>query len=303
MDERLKKFVQLVDAGSFVKAARDMHISQPALSVSIAKLERELHTPLLVHGIRPLTPTPAGRLAYAAGKEIIVKTANLKTMLAELAQRDVTVSVGMIDSVASALFTSPESVDELERNASVSLVVDNSRNLLGAVERGELDLVFVTGQRHYSANLELVHEATEPLVAVCHTALQAESGRGTRRAMPHRFISYDQASTSHGLIMQELQRQGMTLEPSFYSTSPEVMLRLVLLQKGAAVLPYLLAREQLRTGELALVGRPPLRIDRPIHAVRRRDTVLASPLAHMVSQIASLLGDIYAESSELIRAS
>ena len=48
MDERLKKFVQLVDSGSYTQASRQLHISQPALSVAIGKLERELHASLLV---------------------------------------------------------------------------------------------------------------------------------------------------------------------------------------------------------------------------------------------------------------
>src|SRR6185369_16402199 len=99
MEERLQKFVSLVDAGSFVRAVRELHISQPALSVAIAKLERELKSPLLVRGVRPLAVTPAGELAYAAGRDITLQASNLRILLAELAERRVNISVGMIDSV------------------------------------------------------------------------------------------------------------------------------------------------------------------------------------------------------------
>lgn len=287
--------VQLVDAGSFTKAARDLHVSQPALSVSIAKLERELHAPLLVRGARPLTLTPAGELAYAAGKEIIVKTSNLRVLLAELAQQEIAVAIGMIDSVAAALFVSAESADELERQASVSLVVDNSRNLVGAVEKGSLDLAFVVGRRQYGPLLEITHQAVEPMVVVCHAAQRPETNRALRAGTLSRFISYDQASNTHRLIADVLQSRGIVPTPTFYSTSPELMLRLVLLQKGVAALPYALVRDHLAVGELVLVGKPTLLIERPINAIKRRDTVLPTPLAHITRQVGVLLDGIHAD--------
>jgi DNA-binding transcriptional LysR family regulator len=289
MEDRLQKFVRLIDAGGFTRASRELHISQPALSVAVAKLERELHALLLVHGVRPLTLTPAGRLAYAAGQELQIKTANLKMQLAELANQKVAVSVGMIDSVAGLLFATPDSVDELEHSASVSLVVDNSRNLLQAVEKGELDMAFVTGQRQYAAALEVLQTAVEPLVVVCHPALQREFKKAIKTGVLPRFIGYDQASATHRLVADTLREQHITAEPTFYSTSPEVMLRMVLLQKGAAALPWLLVREQIQDGGLTLVGQR-LLVQRPIAAVIRRGAVPAAPLVRTMEQIGVLLG-------------
>ncbi|HSX16141.1 MAG TPA: LysR family transcriptional regulator [Candidatus Saccharimonadales bacterium] len=298
MDERLKKFVQLVDSGSYTQASRQLHISQPALSVAIGKLERELHASLLVHGVRPLTLTPAGRLVYNAGKELLVRANNLRVVLAELEHRELAISVGMNDSVAGAFFGSAESVEELERQASVSLVVDNSRNLLRSVETGTLDLAFVVGQRNYDAALEVIRRATEPLVVVCHAGQRTESAQAVRAGRLPRFISYDRASNSHRWITESLSLRGIVPEATFYSTSPEVMLRLVLLQKGVAVLPWLLVRDYVAAGELVLVGHPlPLFIGRPIHAVKRRDSVLAGPLLRTTQHVATLLASLYADAS------
>ena len=57
MEDRIRKFAHLIDAGSFTKAARDLHISQPALSMAVQKLERELHAPLYIRASQPVTPT------------------------------------------------------------------------------------------------------------------------------------------------------------------------------------------------------------------------------------------------------
>ncbi len=298
MEDRLRKFVRLIDAGSFTKASQELHLSQPALSVAIAKLERELHTPLLVHGVRPLALTTAGKLAYAAGKELQVKTSNLKTQLAELAQQKVVVSVGMIDSVASVLFTSSKSVDELEHSAAVSLVVDNSRNLLQAVEKNALDLAFVTGQHQYASSLEVLRSTFESMVVVCHPALRTELNRAIEAGTLPRFISYDQASATRRLVAEALEQRGVTAEPTFYSTSPEVMLRMALLQKGVVALPYLPVRDYLLDGSLVAVGEPPLIVSRPVAAVKRRDMLLAAPLMRTVDQVARLLTNLGSELSE-----
>jgi DNA-binding transcriptional LysR family regulator len=301
MEERLKKFVRLVDAGGFTRAARDLHISQPALSVSIAKLERELRTPLLVHGVRPLALTAAGRLAYATGKELQVQTGNLRLQLAELSDQQLEVSLGMIDSVAGLLLTSAAGVEALERQATVSLVVDNSRNLLRAVEKAELDLVFVVERPQFSELLEVVERVVEPLVVVGVPEQTQAASEGLRAGhLPH-FISYDQASTTHQLVAAALQKRGVAPEPAFYSTSPEVMLRLVLLGKGVAALPYLLVRDLLVSGELAVIGASePLLVQRPVVAVKRRDVLLAAPLLRTTRLVARLFETLRAD--ELLKS-
>ena len=284
MEDRLRKLVTLVDAGSFTVAARKLHLSQPALSVAIAKLERELKSPLIVHGVRPITLTPAGTLAYRAGRDIVTQNANLKTRLAELANQSLNVSIGMIDSVASTLLTSPTSVDSLERQAVVTLAVDNSRNLLQGVNSGQLDAAFVVEQRAYDSALQVLATANEPLIVVGSPKLPHDQAGSFKR-----FISYDRASTTHGMIMKALAAAQYRPEAVFYSTSPEIMVQLVLQGRGVAALPYLLVRKHLEMGDLIRVGSTPLRILRPIQAVKRRGTVLATPLAHAVAEVSDLL--------------
>lgn len=54
------KYVEAVcQNGSFSKAARTLYISQPALSIAISKLEKELGTPLFDRSTSPVRPTDA----------------------------------------------------------------------------------------------------------------------------------------------------------------------------------------------------------------------------------------------------
>lgn len=59
--DQLAAFAAVVRAGSFTRAARELHLTQPALSRRIAGLEERLGTAVIVRGPRQLTLTDAGR--------------------------------------------------------------------------------------------------------------------------------------------------------------------------------------------------------------------------------------------------
>jgi DNA-binding transcriptional LysR family regulator len=62
--DQLAAFAAVVEAGSFTRAARAIHLSQPALSRRIAGLEDQLAVTLLVRG-------PAGPVLTDAGKRVL----------------------------------------------------------------------------------------------------------------------------------------------------------------------------------------------------------------------------------------
>ena len=295
MEERLKKFASLVDSGTFTAGARDLHVSQPALSAAIAKLEKELGARLLVRGVRQLTLTPAGRLAYDTAKSIAASTDNLDVRLRELAHIELELKIGMIDSVAATVFAHPETFTALEERARISVVVDNSRALLQTVERGALDIALVVADRQPHGLLRLQPLADEPLVLVTQAAHASELAKQLANGRLPGFISYDRASTTCRLITDALGLQNVVPESVFFSTSPEVMLRLVCLGRGVAVLPYLLVRSRVARGELTVMS--DVFIPRPIALAQRRDKILPAQLRQLTLALRRELQALQQEAS------
>jgi DNA-binding transcriptional LysR family regulator len=294
MEDRLQKFAHLVDAGSFTKAARDLHISQPALSMSMQKLERELHVSLYIRGTQPLAITPAGRQAYKSAKELDASLRTLRVALSEIAEREITLSIGMIDSVADIMLANKRTVKTLESQAKVSLVINNSRYLLNALARGDIDVAIVAEQsKPFEASLHAENIGAEPLVVVVHAAMASKLAQEYANGLIGSFISYDQPSHTHAMIEQFFALQGIYISPQFYSSSPDVIHHLVAAQKGAAALPYRKVRKQLQTQQLEPIARSNAVIPRRITVVTRRNYqaphLLQSTLESLRIDLAKLL--------------
>jgi len=68
---QLRYFAAVVEAGSLTAAAVQLRMSQPPLSVAIAKLEADVGVPLLVRTPRGVEPTSAGRYLLDASSRIL----------------------------------------------------------------------------------------------------------------------------------------------------------------------------------------------------------------------------------------
>ncbi len=74
----LKCFVEVVKNGSFSKAAQNLFRTQPAISLQIKKLEKELKTELLNRYKKEIVLTEAGSSLYKGAKELLDSIENLK---------------------------------------------------------------------------------------------------------------------------------------------------------------------------------------------------------------------------------
>jgi DNA-binding transcriptional LysR family regulator len=67
----LRYFASVVEAGSLTAAAARLHVSQPSLSVAMARLETEVGVRLLTRTARGVEPTSAGRYLLDAATRVL----------------------------------------------------------------------------------------------------------------------------------------------------------------------------------------------------------------------------------------
>lgn len=285
MDDRLRKFIVIVEQGSFTKAALKLHISQPALTTSIKNLENELKTTLIERKPRSLNLTPAGELVYQAAKRLSVEQNNLAHNLDELKKAPKPLRIGLIDSIGSQLFNnSYELIDN-----PISVVVNNSQYLISEVFNNRIDIAYVIEQQTYPYGVKATLLGEEPMILVCNQSLREQTQKAlTNKRIPG-FISYNQASTTYQIIQSRLLSLGLKIETTMSSTSPELIKQLVVMGKGVAVLPYSMVSNELGNTLLNELVVNKLDLKRPIVSVSIDGAKIPSALENFDQYIKQLL--------------
>jgi|SRR5690625_3377144 len=101
MDHRtLLYFTTLIDQGSFTKAAKTLHISQPSLSSAIKKLESNVGLSLIERSTRKSTLTTEGEIFYSEAKKLLNHFNYVNKEMIRLKQDGpLELQIGLIESV------------------------------------------------------------------------------------------------------------------------------------------------------------------------------------------------------------
>lgn len=261
MDHRYKKFLTLVEQGSFSSAAKTLRISQPAITISIASLEHSLGKKLIIRRKKIVELTPEGEIVYNAAKKINTEIINMNIKLTKNISNNIT-QVGLIDSIAHLLYSSPNKNSILD---NIEVMVDNSIRIINELISGKIDFGLITGQPS-SLNEEISVQKlhNEPFVFV--TAPEKVPKNAATEI--NNWLAYNQASTSYKHFLKQFKKQGIVVKPSFYSTSMELLKEMAITGNGTALLPLHFVKNDIDKGSLGIVKTKPL--FRPIWIISRK---------------------------------
>ncbi len=155
--EVLREFLQICDAGSYVRAAEALGVSQSALTKRITRLERQLGARLLERGVFGAHPTAAGRAVMDTARRMCAERRVLELELGALQGGRVgEVRLGVGVSVSGRIL--PLACRELYgRHPGVSVVVEEAMypKLVSRLLRGELDLLVTAPHAEFELDPEL----------------------------------------------------------------------------------------------------------------------------------------------------
>lgn len=270
----MKTFCDVVDTGSFSRAAEVNGISQSAVSQQVASLERDLATRLLSRDGGFATPTDAGEAFYRAAREVLQRWDQMiaEVRSAEDAVRG-TLRVGTIYSVGFYLLD-PYVRKFLRAHPEVNLDVEYTRwnRITAAVLHGEMDLGFVAFPEK-RPSIEAIPFATEEMVMVC-----APSHRlaGRKQVAPaelrgERMVGFEANVPTRRHIDRVLRRFRVPVDVRMEFDNTETLKRAVEVGAGLSILPAGTVAREVAAGHLcsARFTDPPKWV-RKIGIIRRR---------------------------------
>ncbi|MBP3730253.1 MAG: LysR family transcriptional regulator [Mailhella sp.] len=143
----LQQFLLVAKHESLSRAAEEMHLSQPALSRSMRRLEEELGTKLFFHKKNRIFLSDTGRLAASHAKKILRSIDGMKRQINLLNRQKNTISIG---SCAPAPLWDLEPLLKKafpEKTIETSICADVPE-LLSALKNGSCQLIILTEPLH-----------------------------------------------------------------------------------------------------------------------------------------------------------
>ena len=148
----LKYFLAVARAGNLTRAAETLHISQPALSMRLAELERELGHPLFVRGARGMTLTEKGALLMRRAEDLVELAERIES---EIRADDVkglsgTIAIGAGETVAfTPVADAIKSLCAENPNLHIDITSGNGEDIQARIQSGTIDLGLFVGPGRY----------------------------------------------------------------------------------------------------------------------------------------------------------
>ncbi|ABF12010.1 DNA-binding transcriptional LysR family regulator [Cupriavidus metallidurans] len=245
---RIRHFVVLAETLNFRRAAERLHIAQPALTVSIQKLEAELDTTLFLRDARGVALTASGRVALLEAKRILFHAGQFSERVhAAASGLGGTLRVGFVGSTTYQVL--PRLVSRFrEEYPGIELVLKEatSTSILRSLEEEVLDVGLIRTPLMSRGTATLISLQEDRFVAALprRNPLAAKQPLTLADLAQERFVMYAQTEASglHAAAMAACQTAGFLPRITQEATQIQTVLALVESGLGVALVPSIMRR-------------------------------------------------------------
>ncbi|WP_158883578.1 LysR family transcriptional regulator [Amycolatopsis anabasis] len=261
--QQLRYFLAVARTRHFTRAAAEMTVAQPSLSTQIRALETEFGTPLFTRVRGNIALTEAGEALLPIATRILADVDAAGLEVAELrGLRRGRVRLGATPSLCVSVLA--EVLSRFHHDyPGVRLIVEEggSRDLTGALVRGDLDLALITGAVPADPVLTTTPILREDLVlaaAVTRTGLPANRIRLTSlRELP--IVMFRRGYDLRETTLDACREAGFEPKLVVEGGEMDAVLRFVEADLGVAIVPSMVLAGHPRLRGIALAAPKPHR--------------------------------------------
>ncbi len=287
---QLRHFVTIAETMSFTKAAELAHISQPALSYQMKRLEAELAVKLFIRRGRSIALTPEGEIFLPMSQSLLSRANEAVRMVRDHSGVETgEVNVALLPSVATYL--APEmlaSFHQVFPRVRVNVIENGDLILQQLVSAGTADFAIVgeTGAFH---TLEAIPLGSEHLMAITSPShrLAGQSVVELTQLKNDDFVLPAPYHRFRDQIIEACRREGFEPKLAYSAGSLGTLKGLVRAGLAVSIVPAMALRGMGRNGLAVL--RLKHRLSRELYLVRSNDRDLSQAaqvlLNHMRSAV------------------
>ena len=275
MDIRdLQVFLAVSARLNFTRAAEDVHLSQPSVSVRIRQLEAELGVKLFEQLGKKVALTEAGTLLEPYARRVVAAMDDARHAVDELQGLE-RGSLRIGASTTPGMYLVPKTVAHFKERypkIEIHLVIGDTRQIETGVIGNEFDFGFVGG--HLAGDeVAVVPWLTDELVLVAAPKHPLARKRSVKAddLRKEKFILRESGSATRAAIISHLEQATLQVEPIMEMQNPESVKKAVQTGLGIAFISRFAVETELKARSLVAVRVRGLDIRRELKIVYRKD--------------------------------
>ena len=254
LDYRTETFLTVCKTLNFTTAAKQLNITQPAVSQHIHFLEKQYNTTLFAYKNKELSLTPSGEILYKHllamknNEQAIMNEINNITSNIETLSIGVTMTIGeyaIVDKLANFIQNHPE--------INIHLHYGNTSKLLELLDQGQISMAIVEGN-YPKENYSHIKYSTEDYIAVCAASHEFKNITHTLHdLLDERLLVREQGSGTRHILQESLNVRGLSISDFKFYTQIENMHTIISLLKkdcGISFMYKTAVKEELQKGIL-----------------------------------------------------
>ncbi len=258
---QLQVFLKIAEHGSITKAAEELHLTQPAVSIQLKNFQMQFEIPLTEVVGRKLYVTEFGKEIAIAANKILeqVQAINLKT----LAYKGQLTGRLKIAVVSTGKYVMPYFLTNfLQQHPGIELRLDvtNRAMVINNINENDIDFALVSILPD-ALQVESVELMENKLYLVAGRNYPIQDGKSDNKVFEEVTLIYREQGSGTRLTMERfLRNNNIPVSKKLELTSNEAVKQAVLAGLGCSIMPIIGIKNELKSGDLHIVPVPKLPI-------------------------------------------
>ena len=269
---QLQIFEEIVKTRSYTVAAHQLGMTQPAISMQVKKLEKNIGLKLFEKHGRQVELTNAGERVHGYSKKIHTQYEGLREVIYELNNRDHGYIKVSAATTANHLIVSMLA-EFSKKNKGISVILDitNRKDLLNQLDKYEPDLV-IMGEPPASLNLESEILMENPLVVIAapNHPLAGKDKIPFEKIKDEKFVVREDGSGTKSAIERFFNGHNSKFKSKLALGSNEAIRHAVMGGLGIGIVSLHTIKLELETNRLTILNVEHFPIQRHWHIVKRK---------------------------------
>ncbi|HDR7793453.1 TPA: LysR family transcriptional regulator [Bacillus luti] len=254
--EAVRSFIEVKHAKSLSKASKLLHISQPALSKQIQRLEADLEVTLLKRSAQGVQLTEAGELFTKRMLPILDQINAVKTEMKEY-QENRKFSIGILPSLAEYYISKCKSM--LGDTVEIEWQIEHTKVLRELFEERKIEAMFIDSVVEGATYMKEVRQEKIVCVVSNNHPYKEKSVIQIEELQNEKLIVYPEICDVRKMIMNMFHDIGVEPTIAVETSYAEPMLAMVRAGLGITLLPEMVVEQAVRQGNVHVISiEPPL---------------------------------------------